>query len=220
MNEDKLLRQVLVREKMPKAGSILTDEALPEFNSMAELAHLAGNHETKEGKLLAADWGVMCAEVEGKSGHGLPTNTPEQTEQQLTVIGGDQIRGYTDGGFDGNGAGGIRGAAGWGAHIIERSRRSRAAVPAGATLAAGRAAVPNGATLAAGRAAAPAGATLAAGACRCPCWCDANQSRVVGTSGDRYRQHLVQWCSERHQQHWRDYRNRPGIAMAARCGQR
>ena len=64
-NKDKLLRQVLVRETTPKAGSILTDEALPEFNSMEELAHLGGNHETKEGKQLAASWGAMCAEVEG-----------------------------------------------------------------------------------------------------------------------------------------------------------
>ena len=64
-NKDKLLRQVLVRETMPKAGSILTDKALPEFNSMEELAHLAGNHETREGKQLAASWGAMCAEVEG-----------------------------------------------------------------------------------------------------------------------------------------------------------
>jgi hypothetical protein len=48
-----LLRQVLMREPMPKPGSVLANEALPPHNSiveLAELAELVGNHETKEGK--------------------------------------------------------------------------------------------------------------------------------------------------------------------------
>ena len=59
---------------------------------------------TKEGKQRAAAWGAMCAVVEGKSGLGLSANTAEETEAELAAIGGDQLRCYTDGGCDGNGA--------------------------------------------------------------------------------------------------------------------
>jgi hypothetical protein len=34
----------------------------------------------------------------------------EETEAELAAIGGDKLRCYTDGGCDGNGAGGIWGA--------------------------------------------------------------------------------------------------------------
>ena len=56
----------------------------------------------------------------------MPANTPEETQLQLEAIGGNQIRCYTDGGCDGNGAGGEWGAAGWGAHILEYDHRVRA----------------------------------------------------------------------------------------------
>jgi ribonuclease HI len=39
-------------------------------------------------------------------------------EAKLAAIGGDQLRCYTDGGCDGNGAGGVWGASGWGVHVL------------------------------------------------------------------------------------------------------
>eukprot|EP01050_Picozoa_sp_SAG11_P007900 SAG11_NODE_673_length_7803_cov_58.625000_3_plen_121_part_00 len=107
-----------MREAEPKRGSVLDDEALPGHDSMEELAALAGDHVTNEGKKRCAAWGAMCAQIEGKSGQGFATNTAQQTAIQLEEIGEEQIRCYTDGGCDGNGAGGVWGAAGWGAHIL------------------------------------------------------------------------------------------------------
>ena len=87
---------------------------------MAELAKLAGNHRTKEGKKLCAKWGEMCAAIEGGSKGSLPVNrTRAETEAALQRIGGNQIRIYTDGGADGNGANEFWGAAGWGVHVLE-----------------------------------------------------------------------------------------------------
>ena len=63
-------------------------------------------------------WGAMCSKVEGKTGIGLPANTAEETAAKLAEIGGVQLRCYTDGGADGNGAKGVWGAAGWGAHVL------------------------------------------------------------------------------------------------------
>ena len=63
--ESSLLRQVLMRGETPLPGSVLADEAVPAHSSMEELAELAGNHDTKEGKLLCAKWGEMCAALEG-----------------------------------------------------------------------------------------------------------------------------------------------------------
>jgi ribonuclease HI len=118
LGEENLLRRVLTRGATPKVGSVLADEALPPHSSVEELAALAGNHVTKEGKQRAAAWGAMCAAVEGKSGLGLSANTAEETEAELAAIGGDQLRCYTDGGCDGNGAGGVWGASGWGVHVL------------------------------------------------------------------------------------------------------
>ena len=87
---------------------------------MQELAEKAGNHETEEGKKLCAEWGKMCAAVEADSKESLPVNrTGAETEAALSDIGGSQLRVYTDGGADGNGARGIWGAAGWGVHVLE-----------------------------------------------------------------------------------------------------
>ena len=55
---------------------------------MEELAALAGNPVTKEGKQRAAASGAMCVAIEGKSGLGLPANTAEETEAKLAAIGG------------------------------------------------------------------------------------------------------------------------------------
>ena len=114
-----LLRRVLTRGATPKAGSVLADEALPPHSSVEELAALAGNHVTNEGKQRAAAWGAMCAAVEGKSGLGLTENTAEETEVEQAAIGGDKPRCYTDGGCDGNGTGGLRGASRWGVHVLD-----------------------------------------------------------------------------------------------------
>ena len=54
---------------------------------MAELAKLAGNHRTKEGKKLCAKWGEMCAAIEGGSKGSLPVNrTRAETEAALQRI--------------------------------------------------------------------------------------------------------------------------------------
>ena len=97
---------------------MLADEALPPHSSVEELAALAGNHVTTEGKQRAAAWGAMCAVVEGKSGLELSANTVEETEVEMAAIGGDQLHCYTDGGCDGNGARGVWGALGWGVHVL------------------------------------------------------------------------------------------------------
>jgi len=120
--ESSLLRQVMMRGETPQPGSVLADEAVPAHSSMEELAELAGNHDTKEGKLLCAQWGEMCAALEGCGGGSLPVNlTAEKTDAALEQIGGHQLRLYTDGGCDGNGANGVWGAAGWGVHVLEWS---------------------------------------------------------------------------------------------------
>ena len=54
LGEENLLRRVLTWGATPKAGSVLADEALPPHSSVEELAALAGNHVTKEGKQRAA----------------------------------------------------------------------------------------------------------------------------------------------------------------------
>jgi ribonuclease HI len=59
----------------------------------------------------------MCVMVDGMSGLGLPANTAEETEVEMAAIGGDQLRCYTNGGCDGNGAGGVWCASGWGVHV-------------------------------------------------------------------------------------------------------
>jgi ribonuclease HI len=118
LQDSSLLRQVTMRGEDPLRGSVLDDEALPAHDSMEELAAMAGDHSTEEGKARCAAWGAMCAQIEGKSGQGFARNTAQQTAQQLAEIGEVQIRCYTDGGCDGNGAGGRWGAAGWGAHIL------------------------------------------------------------------------------------------------------
>ena len=84
-------------------GSILADEAVPEHESLEELADMAGNHETKEGKQKCADWGTMCAALAGSSGKALPANTEEETRAALAAIKEPALRCYTDGGCDGNG---------------------------------------------------------------------------------------------------------------------
>eukprot|EP01052_Picozoa_sp_SAG31_P021412 SAG31_NODE_1655_length_7621_cov_3.211912_1_plen_380_part_00 len=115
-----VLRQVLMRGEEPPPGSVLADEAVPAHETMDELAEMAGNHNTPEGKQLCAKWGAMCAAVEGNSKESLPVNrTGPETEAALEAIGGRQLRVYTDGGADGNGAKGVWGAAGWGVHVIE-----------------------------------------------------------------------------------------------------
>jgi hypothetical protein len=81
------------------------DEALLPHSSVEEVVALAGNHVTKEGKQRVSARGAMCAVVEGKS--------------ELAAIGGDQLRCFTDGGCDGNGAGGVWGASGWGVHVLD-----------------------------------------------------------------------------------------------------
>ena len=88
------------------------------MESLVELVELAGNHETAEGKRRCADWGGMCAALAGKGGNALPVNTEEETRTALAEIKEPALRCYTDGGCDGNGAKGIWGAAGWGAHIL------------------------------------------------------------------------------------------------------
>ena len=119
MTEDKLIRRVMLRHEAPyPTGSVLADEAVPEHESLAELVELAGNHETPEGKRRCADWGGMCAALAGKGGNALPVNTEEETRTALAEIKEPALRCYTDGGCDGNGAKGIWGAAGWGAHIL------------------------------------------------------------------------------------------------------
>ena len=60
----------------------------------------------------------MCAALAGKSGKALPVNTAEETRSVLADIREPALRCYTDGGCDGNGAGGKWGAAGWGAQIL------------------------------------------------------------------------------------------------------
>ena len=106
--ESNLLRQVLMRGETPPPGTVLADRAVPAHDSMAELAKLAGNHRTKEGKKLCAKWGEMCAAIEGGSKGSLPVNrTAAETVAALQKIGGKQIRVYTDGGADGNGANGF-----------------------------------------------------------------------------------------------------------------
>eukprot|EP01052_Picozoa_sp_SAG31_P055232 SAG31_NODE_15136_length_768_cov_1.772795_1_plen_77_part_00 len=62
---------------------MLTDEALPSHSTMAELAELAGDHDTREGKQRCAAWGTMCSEVEGKTGIGFKANTAEETAAEL-----------------------------------------------------------------------------------------------------------------------------------------
>ena len=107
----------MMRHEAPyEEGSILADEAVPEHASLEELAELAGNHETEKGKRKCANWGVMCAALTGKSGQALPVNTEEETRSALAEIREPALRCYTDGGCDGNGAGGLWGSAGWGAH--------------------------------------------------------------------------------------------------------
>eukprot|EP01050_Picozoa_sp_SAG11_P019541 SAG11_NODE_3128_length_2665_cov_1.692518_3_plen_407_part_00 len=119
MPDTKLIRRVMMRHEAPyEEGSILADEAVPEHASLEELAELAGNHETEAGKRKCADWGVMCAALTGKSGQALPVNTEEETRSALAEIREPALRCYTDGGCDGNGAGGLWGSAGWGAHIL------------------------------------------------------------------------------------------------------
>lgn len=118
--ETSLLRRVLTRGEAPPPGTILADRAVPAHSTMQELAEKAGNHETEEGKKLCAEWGKMCAAVEADSKESLPVNrTGAETEAALSDIGGSQLRVYTDGGADGNGARGIWGAAGWGVHVLE-----------------------------------------------------------------------------------------------------
>eukprot|EP01050_Picozoa_sp_SAG11_P006942 SAG11_NODE_562_length_8523_cov_38.875356_1_plen_262_part_00 len=71
---------------------------------------------------MYSKWGELCAELEGGGKGSLPVNrTAEETEVALTEIGGQQLRIYTDGGCDGNGADGEWGAARWGAHVLEWS---------------------------------------------------------------------------------------------------
>jgi hypothetical protein len=108
----------LPRGATPKAGSVLADEVLPPHSSVEELAALAGNHVTKEGKQWAAASGAMCAAVESKLDLGLSANTAEETKAELAAIGSDRHRCYTDGGCDENGAGGVWGASGWGLHVL------------------------------------------------------------------------------------------------------
>jgi hypothetical protein len=109
-----------MRGEEPPTGSVLADEAVPAHETMAELAELAGDHSTPEGKQNCAEWGAMCAKVEGSSTESLPVyRTGPETEAALEAIGGRQLRVYTDGGADGNGAKGVWGAAGWGVHVVE-----------------------------------------------------------------------------------------------------
>ena len=79
---------------------MLADEALPTCASMEELAELAGEHQTREGKQRCAAWGAMCSVVEGKTRIGLPANTAEETAAKLAEVEGVQIRCYTHGGAD------------------------------------------------------------------------------------------------------------------------
>ena len=66
---------------------------------------MACNHKTQKGKKLCAEWGAMCAAVEGSSKESLPVNrSGPETEAALTAIGGRQLRVYTDGGADGVGS--------------------------------------------------------------------------------------------------------------------
>ena len=67
-----LLRRLERDPTLAGVTHVLVDEALPPHSSVEELAALAGNHVTKEGKQRAAAWGAMCAAVDGKSGLGLP----------------------------------------------------------------------------------------------------------------------------------------------------
>ena len=70
-----------MRGETPQPGSVLTDEAVPAHSSMEELTELAGNHDSKEGKLLCAQWGEICAALEGDGGGSLPANlTGEKTD--------------------------------------------------------------------------------------------------------------------------------------------
>ena len=62
----------------------------------------------------------MCATVEGGNQESLPVNrTGPETKAARAAIGGRQLRVYTYGGADGNGAKGVWGAAGWGVHAVE-----------------------------------------------------------------------------------------------------
>ena len=51
-----------------------------------QLVELAGKRVAKEGNRRCADWGAICAAIEGKTGLGLLANTVEETEAKLVEI--------------------------------------------------------------------------------------------------------------------------------------
>jgi len=111
LDPDSMLRKVIVsRGCEHHPGDLFMDA--PVHDSIEELATIASDR---------TQWRLHVEELAGNGKFQMQkANTAAETAAEIEALPPDTILAYTDGGCDGNGAGGVWGAAGWGAWIAQK----------------------------------------------------------------------------------------------------
>ena len=116
---DNLVRlSVTARGTNHRDGDLFMDA--PDHASIDELTEIAFNR---------SEWRSMVHQLKGEGSHQtVLANTAAETEALINQLPDGSILAYTDGGCDGNGAGGKWGAAGWGAWIATKTDSGATAI--------------------------------------------------------------------------------------------